>query len=115
MKRLDCYELFVYILSSNSKNNLRKLEINLNIKKFLSKFFKTIKIRSLRETTQSIFVPIYPPRPCPVFVYILKFFPSNSLGRAFLDEGYSKVCEVKMFLVNCSGMHGKGGVLPLFL
>ena len=103
-----------YILSSNSKNNWKKLEINLNIKKFLSKFFKKAEFRFIRKTTQSIFVSVYPPSSCPKFVYEFEFFPSNSLGGTFLDKGDSKVCEVENFMMGRPGVHGKCGVFPLF-
>ena len=64
--------------------------MNLNSKKFLSKFSK--KSRLLTKTTHIlVLVPIDAPCSGTIFVYELEFFSSNSLGGAFFDQGDPKV------------------------
>ena len=53
-----------------------------------------------------VFISVYTPGSGSVFVYVLKFLPSDPLGGTFLYQSYFEVCEVDVVCLNCSGMHG---------
>ena len=115
----DCYELFVYILSSNSKTVNSKIRNKSNMMKFLSKFRKTGTQTYIVNNTVlyqgfSVFVSIDSSSSSSVFVDVFKLFPSYSLGGHFFDQANKEVFETKLFGMYCSGMHGKSRFFPFF-
>ena len=77
--------------------------------------FRNYKISVQLITTRdsSVFVPIYSSIFSPVFVDVLKLFPSDGLGGTFFDQGYFKVFEVEDLFMFGTGVYREGRVFPL--
>ena len=80
--------------------------------KLLLKFRNTYSQTVRNNTSISVFISVNPPSSRSVLVNVLELFPANSLGGAFFNKCYLKICEVKDFCMFWPGMHGESRFFP---
>ena len=74
--------------------------------KILSKIQKTKvseEVCTLNNTL--VFISIDSPDPCPKFINVLEFFPTDSLRGTLFDQSDFEVLQIKLILVTGTGMH----------